>query len=137
MCVTTVRVYPVLCFVCFPFLLCFVSILPPKVTYGSYSNCSILLCLLRLRNFRSLDRKVNEQRYPALFYPEAYLLDGGYRNFFRGHSKYCEPHGYVEMGDTRFVAIYEDTLTQTRKSWKRHKSFSADGACLEQNSSAE
>ncbi|XP_071089307.1 M-phase inducer phosphatase-like [Haliotis cracherodii] len=38
-----------------------------------------------LRHLRSLDRKVNSDRYPFLFYPEVYLLDGGYKAFFSKH----------------------------------------------------
>jgi rhodanese-related sulfurtransferase len=34
------------------------------------------------RNLRDLDRKANEHAYPNLFYPEVYLMEGGYKNFF-------------------------------------------------------
>ena len=33
-------------------------------------------------HLRSLDRQQNVQNYPSLFYPEIYILEGGYRNFF-------------------------------------------------------
>lgn len=38
-----------------------------------------------LRFLRSQDRAMNSDRYPRLFYPELYLLDGGYKNFFELH----------------------------------------------------
>ena len=82
-----------------------------------------------------MDRKINELRYPTLFYPEVYLLDGGYSNFFKSHPEHCEPRGYVEMKDARFVARCEDDLSQSRKTWKRHKSF-GDVGSLQRRSSA-
>lgn len=38
-----------------------------------------------LRFLRSQDRAMNKDVYPHLFYPELYLLDGGYKNFFEKH----------------------------------------------------
>jgi hypothetical protein len=38
--------------------------------------------LLRLRFLRNQDRQLNEHAYPKLFYPELYLLEGGYKSFY-------------------------------------------------------
>ena len=35
-----------------------------------------------LKQLRELDRKHNANEYPRLFYPEAYLLEGGYKEFY-------------------------------------------------------
>lgn len=35
-----------------------------------------------MRFLRGHDRKLNEHNYPKLFYPELYLLEGGYKNFY-------------------------------------------------------
>ncbi len=35
-----------------------------------------------LRFLRNQDRSLNEQSYPNLFYPELYLLEGGYKSFY-------------------------------------------------------
>uniref|UniRef100_A0A915JDT0 protein-tyrosine-phosphatase n=1 Tax=Romanomermis culicivorax TaxID=13658 RepID=A0A915JDT0_ROMCU len=34
------------------------------------------------RYLRTVDRKKNEYRYPCLDYPEIYLIEGGYKNFY-------------------------------------------------------
>jgi M-phase inducer tyrosine phosphatase len=46
---------------------------------------------------RNRDRTVNADRYPALTYPEVYILDGGYSSFFKDHRARCFPQNYVEM----------------------------------------
>lgn len=34
---------------------------------------------------RSRDRAENMDRYPTLYYPEIYVLKGGYKQFYAGH----------------------------------------------------
>lgn len=47
---------------------------------------------------RNLDRQHNKACYPALFYPEMYILDGGYKNYWQQHGDKCEPtNAYVPM----------------------------------------
>jgi M-phase inducer tyrosine phosphatase len=46
---------------------------------------------------RNRDRGVNADRYPALTYPEVYILDGGYSSFYKDHRARCFPQNYVEM----------------------------------------
>ncbi|XP_067656514.1 M-phase inducer phosphatase-like [Haliotis asinina] len=50
-----------------------------------------------LRHLRNLDRKLNSESYPFLFYPEVYLLDGGYKAFYEQHQCQCEPRSYLPM----------------------------------------
>lgn len=52
---------------------------------------------LMAKHIRSKDREVNEDCYPSLTYPEAYVLDGGYSSFYKDHSDRCFPRNYVEM----------------------------------------
>uniref|UniRef100_A0A3B3QBH4 M-phase inducer phosphatase n=1 Tax=Paramormyrops kingsleyae TaxID=1676925 RepID=A0A3B3QBH4_9TELE len=47
------------------------------------------------RLLRRDDRSVNE--YPALYYPELYILKGGYRDFFHASKEHCEPQAYCPM----------------------------------------
>jgi rhodanese-related sulfurtransferase len=39
--------------------------------------------LTRCLHFRSTDRNMNQLDYPKLFYPDIYILKGGYREFFQ------------------------------------------------------
>ncbi|KAL5008311.1 hypothetical protein ScPMuIL_013892 [Solemya velum] len=49
------------------------------------------------RFLRNEDRKRNKENYPALLYPEIYLMTGGYKAFFATHSELCCPIEYVPM----------------------------------------
>ncbi|XP_043232644.1 M-phase inducer phosphatase-like isoform X1 [Amphibalanus amphitrite] len=49
------------------------------------------------RFLREQDRKLNKATYPALLYPEIYLLEGGYKKFFERHLEQCEPRTYKPM----------------------------------------
>ncbi|KAF6080756.1 cell division cycle 25C [Phyllostomus discolor] len=47
------------------------------------------------RSLREEDRALNQ--YPALYYPELYILKGGYRDFFLEFTVLCEPQSYCPM----------------------------------------
>ncbi|XP_045140944.1 M-phase inducer phosphatase 3 [Echinops telfairi] len=47
------------------------------------------------RSLREEDRTLNQ--YPALHYPELYILKGGYRDFFPDYPELCEPRSYCPM----------------------------------------
>ena len=52
---------------------------------------------------RNLDRHLNSERYPLLFYPQLYILDGGYKNYFAQYPMLCEPVGqYVPMRNSEY-----------------------------------
>jgi len=51
----------------------------------------------RMRFLRNMDRECNKDCYPALHYPELYILEGGYKAFFQMHPELCEPCGYKPM----------------------------------------
>ena len=36
-----------------------------------------------MREVRNLDRKLHEESYPQLYYPQLYLIKGGYKEFFQ------------------------------------------------------
>lgn len=49
------------------------------------------------RFLRNRDRSMHS--YPKLFYPESYLIEGGYKAFFSKCKEYCEPQCYLTMLD--------------------------------------
>ncbi|RXM97557.1 M-phase inducer phosphatase 1-B [Acipenser ruthenus] len=66
------------------------------------------------RFLRKEDRSVNE--YPALHYPELYILKGGYKDFFPEFKTWCDPQSYCPMHHED----YRDELLKFRtrsKSW--------------------
>ncbi|XP_071089160.1 M-phase inducer phosphatase-like [Haliotis cracherodii] len=71
-----------------------------------------------LRHLRNLDRKMNSDRYPFLFYPEVYLLDGGYKAFYEQHQIQCQPRNYVAM-------LHQDYSKQLRHFRVKSKSWTA------------
>ncbi|RMZ84580.1 hypothetical protein DV737_g1177, partial [Chaetothyriales sp. CBS 132003] len=62
---------------------------------------------LMAKFIRNKDRSVNAERYPALTYPEMYILDGGYSSFFKEYRARCFPQNYVEMGAKEHAAACE------------------------------
>jgi len=49
------------------------------------------------RVLRRLDRARNKEHYPALHYPEMYLLLGGYEKFYSEQKEFCTPQDYKPM----------------------------------------
>jgi len=62
------------------------------------------------RHIRSQDRNVNAERYPKLTYPDVYILNGGYSEFFSVHRGRCYPQNYVEMSDENHQRTCEREL---------------------------
>ena len=46
---------------------------------------------------RSLDRDLNNDSYPKLYFPEIYVLEGGYKAFYGEHEDMCFPQSYKPM----------------------------------------
>ncbi|XP_066549160.1 cell division cycle 25 homolog d isoform X2 [Amia ocellicauda] len=65
------------------------------------------------RYLRKIDRTLNV--YPQLFYPELYILDGGYKEFYSKFQNLCEPRGYVKM-------LHEDFSDQMRRFRPKRRS---------------
>lgn len=48
--------------------------------------------------FRKIDREMNISNYPNVFYPDVYVLKGGYQAFYAKYPQFCDG-GYVKMRD--------------------------------------
>lgn len=88
-------------FIIFNFLKCF--------------SLSLFVC--RLKFLRNQDRILNENFYPHLFYPELYLLEGGYKSFYETFKNYCEPQTYKPMLHSEHVDDYKHFRAKA-KSWE-------------------
>lgn len=73
------------------------------------------------RFLRSLDRERNKERYPALYYPEVYLLHGGYEQFYKKQKELCSPQGYRPMSHPDHQADLKIFRSKSR-SWQNEKS---------------
>lgn len=71
-----------------------------------------------LRFLRSKDRELNKENYPALNFPEVYLLDGGYKAFFGEIPELCDPISYRPM-------LHSDHSTDLRHFRAKSKSWTA------------
>ncbi|XP_055616618.1 M-phase inducer phosphatase-like [Toxorhynchites rutilus septentrionalis] len=97
---------------------------PPKVEAdGPKRNIIVFHCEFssergpKLSRFlRNNDRMLNSDSYPALHYPEIYLLDGGYKDFFAVHPELCDPIAYRPMLDPDFGDAYRHFRAKS-KSW--------------------
>ncbi|EPX74978.1 M phase inducer phosphatase Cdc25 [Schizosaccharomyces octosporus yFS286] len=70
-------------------------------------------------HFRNTDREMNSHRYPFLYYPEVYILHGGYKSFYENHRNRCNPVNYVPMNDASHVM----TCTKAMNNFKRNTTF--------------
>ncbi|KAF5301511.1 hypothetical protein FQR65_LT08814 [Abscondita terminalis] len=75
------------------------------------------------RFLRNFDRNYNEHLYPTLFYPEMYLLEGGYKNFYHHYSNLCLPKDYVPMNHPKYnkdLSYFRDKTKTSSEQQKRN-----------------
>lgn len=68
------------------------------------------------RFLRNNDRERNTNSYPALHYPEIYLLHGGYKEFYENHADLCDPVAYRPMLEPSYAEEYRHFRAKS-KSW--------------------
>ncbi|CAF3652870.1 unnamed protein product [Rotaria sordida] len=71
------------------------------------------------RYMRSEDRNIHANNYPALHYPELYLLEGGYKALFEYSTEFCKPNFYRTMLDEKF----QEQCRQFRSFSKQSEKF--------------
>ncbi|XP_072486504.1 M-phase inducer phosphatase 3 isoform X1 [Notamacropus eugenii] len=79
------------------------------------------------RYLREEDRALN--KYPALYYPELYILKGGYRDFFLEYVELCEPQSYCPMHHQDHKAELLKCRSQS-KAWTEERQLREQIACL-------
>ena len=86
------------------------------VFYCEFSSKRAPSCYSHLRH---LDRMENMERYPYVYYPNIYLLEGGYSQFVTLNNKYCLGEGqkYQKMLDKQFRGKYLKENTKLNKIW--------------------
>ncbi|XP_014651114.1 PREDICTED: M-phase inducer phosphatase 3 [Ceratotherium simum simum] len=79
------------------------------------------------RSLREEDRALNQ--YPALYYPELYILKGGYRDFFPDYMELCEPQSYCPMHHQDHKAELLRCRSQS-KAWEGERQLQEQIALL-------
>ncbi|XP_016059262.1 PREDICTED: M-phase inducer phosphatase 3 isoform X3 [Miniopterus natalensis] len=79
------------------------------------------------RSLREEDRALNQ--YPALYYPELYILKGGYRDFFPEYMVLCEPQSYCPMHHQDHKAELLRCRSQS-KAWEGERQLQEQIALL-------
>ena len=69
-----------------------------------------------MRHIRNLDRHLHRETYPELYYPQVYLLEGGYKQFFHEQPDYCEPRSYTPMANNENECAR--SFKSLRASWR-------------------
>jgi M-phase inducer tyrosine phosphatase len=98
---------------------------------------------LTAKHIRNHDRNVNAYRYPQLTYPEMYILDGGYSEFYKHHKSKCYPQEYIAMDDRRHEQACERGMAkvkQQRQKLFRHQTFafgSGPHDCMDDSPTAQ
>ena len=66
---------------------------------------------------REIDRRLHMEHYPRLFYPEIYILEGGYKHFYEQQPHLCSG-GYVPMADKNFKADCKELYSLHERQYK-------------------
>lgn len=107
-----------------PYIMFYIRITLYVYTYYTKLHYTSSSLSLRSRFLRSEDRANNA--YPTLDYPEMYLLNGGYKQFYAQHQDLCEG-GYLPMADPSYKSDFQ-TFRSKSKTWscdyKANKSLS-------------
>lgn len=73
------------------------------------------------KQLRNTDRYVNSQLYPKIHYPEVYILEGGYYQYFRECQGRCEPRDYICMNHPAFAEQRKEEMEQLRRNAKSNR----------------
>jgi len=66
------------------------------------------------RYLRKKDREMHLDCYPKLYYPEIYVMEGGYKHFFNIFKRHCEPMFYLPMDHQDYKKECQDGMRLAR-----------------------
>jgi rhodanese-related sulfurtransferase len=69
------------------------------------------------RTLREIDRTLHMHHYPQIFYPEVYLLEGGFKEFHTNHPELCDG-AYLPMADKEFKQDCKIKFSKTRQLFR-------------------
>jgi rhodanese-related sulfurtransferase len=75
-------------------------------------------------HLRAQDRILNMSRYPEVYYPDIYVLQGGYKAFFTHSPGKCCPQNYIRMDHPQHRDLCRKEVTKRKLSLERSKSAS-------------
>ena len=67
-------------------------------------------------HLRCKDRTLNIQHYPAVHYPDVYVLNGGYAEYYRQYPDTCDPKGYTPMDHPSHLPTRSKGIAELRKN---------------------
>ena len=70
---------------CLLFSRLFYQLIPLPFSFEEIILTGCFCFVSRSRFMRKIDRERNGMDFPKLFFPEIYLLHGGYKNFYASH----------------------------------------------------
>jgi M-phase inducer tyrosine phosphatase len=74
---------------------------------------------------------MNNHNYPKVFYPEIYVLEGGYCGFYKESRSRSRMGGYVRMDDPHHAASRKEDLDQFRRAkFGRTRSYAYGDSAL-------
>lgn len=77
---------------------------------------------------------MNNHVYPKIHYPEVYILEGGYCQYFTESASRCQPSAYVTMDDPNYAVSRREDLDQFRKAkFGRTKSYAYGEGVVKMN----
>lgn len=82
----------------------------------------VVVDFVRCREVRSRDRTLQGiKNFPKLYYPELYVMSGGYKEFHTTYTHHCAPQGYVPMVHPDHVdALAAAKRLEKSQQWKKH-----------------
>ena len=79
------------------------------------------------RFLREQDRSAHRDSYPQLYYPEIYVMHGGYKAFYEQcGAAMCEPQAYRPMLHDQYLLQLKQYRKETKR-WGRYNSWHGDG----------